>query len=311
MKAEMKSRQRLSTLWLRLAENIDNDFMEIFIITSQAAGLEPSMGRPFGVGKSTLAIWMAYRAHAYAEGLLEFDGGMPVDLASEEERLRLMKTVVEDRIVWTLKDLIDKIRGWRSEDPIPALIWDDAQKDCPAWTHIPPLKRSMIEYITMSRQRVANIILTAPSIGDVAKPLRRNITWEIIVPSRGVYEVQFIAKRRNFYEPTEDVSRLWYEVTGKFDRLPESIDELYKKRRDAQLNVFASRTSVVADAELIEKDGRILARCPFCNYTWPLRSTRPVIQCPACNRQMGNPNAKHRYIDLIDISVSDVTNHDR
>jgi len=89
----------------------------------------------------------------------------------------------------------------------------------------------------MARQRVANLILTAPSIGDISKPLRQNITWEVIVPQRGLYEVQFLAKKRNFWNPVENLSRMIYEVTGTFGPLPPEVDAYYKKRRDEQLNV--------------------------------------------------------------------------
>jgi hypothetical protein len=69
-------------------------------------------------------------------------------------------------------------------------------------------------------------------MSDIAKPLRRQINWEIIIPRRGTYEVHFIGKRRDFYQPTEDQSRLWYDVTGAFEVLPYEIMQLYNKRRE-------------------------------------------------------------------------------
>ena len=247
----IEPKKRLSNLWLRIAENIDGDFMEIFLITSQSAGLEPSMGRPFGVGKSTLAIWMAYRAFSYYLGKLRFEGEKIIDENSYEERIEIMKKILDNYIVWKLDDLIRVISSARGF--LPAVIWDDVQRDCPAWQHIPRDKREKIEYLTMTRQRVANIILTAPSMGDIARPLRRNVTWEIIVPRRGIYEVQFVAKRRAFYNPADDYSRLWYEATGTFDPLPEEIDKLYKILRDSQLNVKVSGFEV--EEELGRKRG--------------------------------------------------------
>lgn len=227
-----------------MTENIDNDFLEIYLITSQAAGFEPSCGRPFGVGKSTLSIWMAYRAYAYERGLLDFiwrenADGKPVlviaDLAAREQQIDLMAHVVENYVKWDLKLLVDLLKSCNS--PLPAVVWDDVQRTAPAYQHVPKELRDLIEYLTMARQKVRNIIMTAPAMSDIAKPLRRNITWEIIVPQRGVYEVQFLAKHRDFYNPSDDKSRLWYEASGTFDPLPKEIDELYKKLREEQISV--------------------------------------------------------------------------
>lgn len=230
----------LSTIWLRMAENINSDFLEFFLITSQAAGLEESVGRPFGMGKSTLAIWMAYRAWAYHKNLLKFEkdpatGDLAlVELATEQQRLDLMRHIVTNYTVWHIDTLIEKIQ--KTTDFIPAIVWDDVQDSAPALQHVPEHIVVKIGYLTRVRQRVANLILTAPSISEIAKPLRRCITWEIIVPQRGVYEVQFLLKRRDFYKPTEDKLRMWYETTGYFDPLPEQIDKLYKQLRNEQLN---------------------------------------------------------------------------
>jgi len=225
---------KLASIWWRMAQNINQDYLEFFLITSRAAGLETSEGRPFGVGKSSLSIWTAYRAFAYDNGTLYFDNDQMIDGTSKKERIELMKIIVNRYITWSLKGIIEIIK--KADGTIPAIIWDDVQRDCPAYQHVPKDKREMIEYLTMTRQRVANLVLTAPSMGDIAKPLRRNISWEIIVPTRGVYEVHFIGKRRDFYNPTEDKSRLWYDVTGTFEALPKEIDILYKRRRDEQLD---------------------------------------------------------------------------
>ncbi|MEM2944628.1 MAG: hypothetical protein QW087_07810, partial [Methanomassiliicoccales archaeon] len=238
--ASKKFLRKMSSIWYRVAENIDNDFLEIFLITSQSAGMEPSMGRAFGVGKSSLSIWMAYRAHAYARGLIRFEKKgeelVLVDEASEKEKLAVMEDVVRKYTFWNILDVVKKIQTTREH--IPALIWDDVQRTCPAWQHIAPKLRAQIEYLTMARQRVANIILTAPAMSDIARPLRRNVTWEIIVPQRGIYEVQFLVKHRDFYNPDGDLGRLWYEATGTFSPLPAEIDGIYKRLREKTLDVL-------------------------------------------------------------------------
>jgi hypothetical protein len=224
-------KKKLSIMWYRIARNIDEDYLEMFLVTSQAAGLQQSEGRPMGAGKSTFAIWAAYRAFAYEKGLLsfDFDQGEIVDEASHEERIAIMKDIVSKYVAWSIEDLLDIVKG--SEARLPAVVFDDVQLSCPAWQHIPPKKRELMEELTVARPLVANIIMTAPSISDIARPLRRNITWEVIVPERGVYEIHFIAKKRDFYNPTDDRSRLWYDVSGNFEVLPSEVYEAYEKRR--------------------------------------------------------------------------------
>lgn len=226
--------EKTSELWLHLAHNIDQDFLEFIIITSQAAGLEQSEMRPFGVGKSTLAILMAYRCFAYAHGSLFFretyDGDIEiVDLTPPNLRLEIMEMIVRNYVKWSLTDVLATVA--KATKPIPALIWDDVQLTAPSYHRIPKKLREDIETLTLLRPLLKNLIMTAPSIGDIAKPLRRNLTAEIIIPKRGVYEVQFIRWLRDFNAPTENMAVLSYNVSGTFEKLPEQIDNLYKQLR--------------------------------------------------------------------------------
>ncbi len=276
-------RGKLSSIWWRMAQNINEDYLELFLITSRAAGLEPSEGRSFGVGKSTFAVWMAYRAFTFANGTLYFNEGRMVDETPEDEKIEIMKHVVKNYVKYSLDDGIEIIRT--TNKLIPALILDDIQDSCPAYQHIPPKVRRKIEYLTRVRQRVANIICTAPSMGEIAKPLRQHINWEIIIPTRGVYEVQFIGKRRDFYNPTEDRSRLWYEVTGTFEPLPKEVDHLYKQLRDEQLDKVEEKEERERENE---KQG-VPVECPNCGHVWTSRVERKRVQCPKCFRSFVHP----------------------
>ena len=227
-----QQKRKLSLLWARMAQNIDQNYLELYLITSQAAGLEPSEGRPLGAGKSTLGLTVVYRAFAYENGTLYIDwkNQQIIDETPEDEKIKLMRTVVEQYTFWSLQDLLTALKT--GKERFPAVLWDDVQLDCPSWQHIPPRKREMIEELSVARPLVANIVMTTPSMSDIAKPLRRQINWEIIIPTRGTYEVHFIGKRRDFYQPTEDQSRLWYDATGTFEVLPVEIMQLYNKRRE-------------------------------------------------------------------------------
>jgi hypothetical protein len=231
MSAADKTLQKLSVIWYRMAQNIDEDRLELFLVTSEAAGKEPSEGYSMGAGKSTFALQFTYRAWAYYNGTLIIDlkNQQIIDETPPDVQRKIYADIINNWLYWKLKHLIRGVdnAGFR----VPCVWWDDAQRDCPAWQRVPEKKRKLIEELTVKRPLVANIIMTAPSMSDIAKPLRRLVKWEIIIPQRGLYEVQFKAKKRDFYNPTEDLERLWYDATGTFQPPPPDIWQLYLKRR--------------------------------------------------------------------------------
>ena len=235
------SGRKLSIIWWRMADNIDSDYFEVYLVTSQAGGLEPSVGRPYGVGKSTFALWFAYRAWAYDRGTLwiDWENQVVVDETPENERRKIFEEIIENWLFYSLPDLLDAVS--RARKRIPAVVWDDAQLDCPSGHNITAEKRELIARITTLRPMLANLVLTAPSISDLAKPLRRLINWEVIVPRRGVYEVQFIMKRRDYYDPYQDRERLWYDASGTFDPLPEDVQKLYQRKREEVVRKLSTK----------------------------------------------------------------------
>lgn len=292
--------RRLSVIWPRMFQNVDDNYLEIFLITSQAAGLEPSEGRPMGVGKSTLAINMAYRAWAYAKGYIFIDWKKQVlvDEAPEDERVKLMKEIIDKYLFWRVKDMLKALKN--AKERLPAVVWDDAQRDCPAWQHVPPEKRRLIEELTIVRPLVANIVITAPSMSDIAKPLRRLVNWEVIVPQRGLYEVHFLAKRRDFYEPVNDLTRMWYDASGTFEPLPPEVAEHYAKKREEAARLWIEE----GEGEEGEKEGTaeaeerpatvrprrekrgIKVKCWNCGYEWIYTGRRLSAACPSCRREV-------------------------
>jgi hypothetical protein len=239
-----------------MAENIDKNYLELFLITSQAAGLEPSEGRPLGAGKSTFALYFAYRAFAYVNGTLTIDWAnqQVIDETPYDEQIEIYDKIINNYLYWRIKDLLYGIKT--SPKRLPAVVWDDVQLDCPAWQHVPRDKRELIEELSIARPLVANIVMTAPSMSDIAKPLRRQVCWEIIIPQRGVYEVQFIAKKRDFYNPTEDLQRLWYDATGSFPPLPPEVMEKYNKRREQVARQIKEEQEKLREKEESPKEER-------------------------------------------------------
>lgn len=227
--------KKLSDIWLRMARNISYDFLEFFIVTSQAGGREQSEMHPFGAGKSTFAIRLAYHCWAYFKGYIKFYRHRPegapykVDKASDAERLQIFEDVVRNYVKWHIDDVLKTVK--EATFPLPAVVWDDVQQSAPAYQHIPPSLKEKLEKLTVLRPKLKNLIMTAPSISDIARTLRKNITAEIIIPKRGMYEVQFIEKMRDFKNPVDDASRLKYDTTGFFEKLPDTIDALYQQLR--------------------------------------------------------------------------------
>jgi hypothetical protein len=118
------------------------------------------------------------------------------------------------------------------ENRLPCLVIDDVERSAPAYQHIPSDLRESIEYLNIVRPYVSNIIMTAPSISHIAKPLRGLVHYEVIIPRRGYYEVQLYAKSRDFDYPIEDRYRMIYLTTNTFPKMPENVEEKYLKMRN-------------------------------------------------------------------------------
>lgn len=207
---------------LSIISNIHEDYLEITLITSRTQGKLTSIQRPFGVGKSTLAFYLSFLLHKVAHEGIEamFDP----DIGD----MRVWAEVF-DHAAYTLDEVIDIIT--HTEERIPCIVWDDAQLTAPAVTHITKEMKEKIEYLSIARPFVANIIMTAPNISELAKPLRKLVSYELIVPERGRYEVQRIVRRKNFYAPTKDYERMLYLSDGVFPPFPPEVQRMYDEWR--------------------------------------------------------------------------------
>lgn len=73
--------------------------------------------------------------------------------------------------------------------------------------------------------------MTASSRGDISAPLRSLPLFEIIVPSRGNYEIQQTRRNKRFDNPEADLLHLRYLEEGTFSPLPELIQRRYDNWR--------------------------------------------------------------------------------
>ena len=215
----------------RIISNWYSDYLELTVITSRTKGKLASVQRPFGVGKSSLAWQLSYMLYYIAEygekSLAEmtlFDDGV--------------WNKVFDHATYTIDGVIELLTY--TDERLPCILWDDAQLTAPAITNISKELKQKIEYLSTARDSVANIIMTAPNISELAKPLRKIVSYELIVPERGRYEVQHVVRRKNFYAPTKDFERLLYLGQGQFPKLPPEVDARYKKWRLYNRKMFGA-----------------------------------------------------------------------
>jgi hypothetical protein len=277
----------LSLLWTRLLANVERDKLSYYIITSQSGGFEPSDGVSFGAGKSSLAIFAAYRCFAFANGTLEIRDRGLVDFTPEKEKIQIMKMVVTNFLKFKLADVLHCLAA--SSSRIPAIIWDDVQGDCPSFQNIPKRKRLQMEQLTRARQKTGNLIMTSPSVSDVAKPLRRNLSYEILVPRTGIYEVQIWNKKRDYRQPINDRVRMSYDSTGTFPRLPAEVDALYKKIRDEcfvedVLNDEGDGSDCDGSAGVEKHE----LECSHCGHVWMTASKSWNVTCASCGMKVRN-----------------------
>lgn len=217
--------------WERIIDNVKGittkeGSLEFTAITSLAKGKHASIEKSFGVGKSSLALWISYVLHYVYE----------YDLKSDEQVEDLEDKTIWDKVLehmtYDKEELVDFAS--RVGERIPAVIWDDAQVTAPALRFPSQIDYMIANFLTTSRTSVANIIMTMPELGQLSKPFRRLVNYEVIVPRQGVYEVQFIQTRKIFKRPYEDMKRMIFLTEGTYEPVPDSIYKRYLKWREKE-----------------------------------------------------------------------------
>lgn len=188
-----------------LAENLGKalkmDFFITLLVSSQTSGKYKSMNLPFGLGKTTLALWQSYILHGGTDGADD-------DPIWDE---------VFDHLKYYPSKLMNAIIPPDSNSPkhpIPALVYDDVQFTAPAAQNVPQVVRDLASDVTTERKAISILILTAPNMNAMAAPLRKLVTYELIVSERGFYEVQQITYHKNYKNPLMDKIKLEF-VEGK------------------------------------------------------------------------------------------------
>ena len=219
-----RAMDKYSDYWGRVYDNIASNFLEVTAITSLAQGKYLSLSKPFGVGKSSLALWISYILHYWERYGLVKQGEM--DYGDEEVWWLVLKHMTYDKL---------ELLKWASRsERIPALIWDDVQNTAPSVASVPEVDKYIASYLTTARTSIANIIMTMPSLDSISRPFRQIVNYEIIVYDRGKYEIQFIKTRKRYRNPYKDWKRLLLLEQGEFPEAPSWVYKEYLDWRETE-----------------------------------------------------------------------------
>jgi hypothetical protein len=212
-----------------LSEAINENYLMTVLVTSFVQGKLKSRNLPFGLGKTTLGLWLSY----YLNG-------------------NNWDTVFE-RLVYNPFALGKVLKPGSARKN--CVVFDDVQATCPSEQGVPRAVRRLSNFLSSERPELASLIMTAPNISLISSPLRKLILFEVIVSERGRYEVQKISYFKNFKQPLVDLARLTYLEEScaeePFPPLPPDIMERYNKWRITQkLKLYPS---MMSDLELYSR----------------------------------------------------------
>lgn len=195
-----------------LVQAISDNYFITAIITSYTQAKNKTDNLPFGLGKTTLALWLSYYLNGnnwdkVFETLYYNPYALAVGLEPSTAR---------------------KYCG----------VWDDVQATAPAMQGIAKPILKLANFLTTERPEIALLLFTAPNVNMIAAPLRKLINFEIIVSERGYYEVHKITFHKNFKKPMQDRARLEYleelAQDTPFPPLPQEIQQRYDMWRTEQ-----------------------------------------------------------------------------
>jgi len=188
-----------------LRDAITNNFLLVVLITSQTQGKRKSENLPFGLGKSTLMLWLMYYMNGKDwETVFSKLCGNPYD------------------VILLLEPGAKRTR---------AAGWDAVQMTAPAEQGVPKVIRQLASYVSDTRPEMACLIMTASNINAISSPLRKLVVFEIIISERGEYEIQKIKYHKNYEQPLQDLCKLDYIEEGSFPKLPIEVIERYEEWR--------------------------------------------------------------------------------
>jgi hypothetical protein len=206
-----------------IGEAITKDYLITIAVTSYTQAKYQSANLPFGLGKTTLVLELAYL----------LNGGSVKDCFSNSAIWEKVHKIC----AYNPKDMATLLNP-DSKERKNCIIWDDVQLTAPASSSVPIPIRKLANYISCDRPEVACIFFTTPNLNAIAAPLRKLVNFEIIISERGYYEVHKISYYKDFYRPLQD--KMHFDYVGEIQRdspyppLPTTEQVWYNAWRTAQ-----------------------------------------------------------------------------
>lgn len=218
----------------------------IAAITSNTQASFESDLTPYGAGKTTLALELSYKFNHFDPETKRY-----FDLNLDREDLNNWKTTNEN--LWYYPSRILKAMDRVSQEHRRMLsgVWDDTQYTAGARTGLPQPIEQLVGDLTTDRPEIGVLFLTTPNVMGIASAIRNLVQYELIVHSRGRYEVQRVSYRKNFQNPKKDWTRLEYvsglgrdeKVEPDFSPLPYAEQRWYDEWRSAQ-KAYKRKTTI-------------------------------------------------------------------
>lgn len=205
-----------------LADAITKNYLITIAITSYTQAKNQTRNLPFGLGKTSLAMELAY---------LILGGSVNDNYLNKNVWEKVHKVMAYDPC--TLGEILEPGR-----ERTACALWDDVQATAPASQSVPTAIRGLANFISTERPECACIIFTCPNLNFIAAPLRKLVNFEIIVSERGLYEVHKYSYYKDFKRPLQDRMHFDYveEVPRDqpFPALPDFEQQWYDAWRTAR-----------------------------------------------------------------------------
>lgn len=225
-----------------LREAIYNDYWIIALVTSHTQARVKTKQLPWGVGKTTFAMWTSYLVN-HVPGTydsLKPDFHNPNNL--NDPVVRNNWSIVFDNMVYNIYDCASNFfnpSGVRRK----LGIWDDVSATAPSQRGVPTAVYKFKGFATTARPEIACLLMTASNRNEISAPLRSLVLIEVIVAQRGIYEVQKVEFHKNFKNPERDIAKLSYMEEGEFPQLPNGIERRYEGwRKREKRRLFPNMT---------------------------------------------------------------------
>ena len=190
----------------------------IAAITSNTQASFESDQTPYGAGKTTLAMHLSYHFNHFDPETKRY-----YDSALDKDDIKNWGTTNDNMWYYPSRILKSMDKAVAEHRRLLSGVWEDVQYTAGAQTGLPAAIEELVGDLTTDRPEIGVLFLTMPNVMGVAAAIRNLIQFELIVHSRGRFEVQHVNYRKNFRNPKKDYMHLEY-VPGQGRDEKEQVD---------------------------------------------------------------------------------------